>query len=450
MARTRSGARGGALRREIPYFAALHPVLSRHVRCMCKYDMRTLSVSLLLALAAMLPVGSARAFQQPTSIASNGSHSCVILTDSSVRCWGTNNFGQIGDGTIESRPTPVIVQDVNQVTTVTVGATHTCALLSTGRIKCWGNNGNGQLGDGTTDDSLSAVDVDGITNAIDVAAGDSHTCAVIAGGGVRCWGMNDDGQLGDGTNSERHSPTPVSGISNATQIAVGQAHSCAILSSGLVNCWGANDSGQLGDSTTNPRNVPAGVSSLSGVGAVTSGRNHVCAVLNGSNLVRCWGYNVLGAVGDNSQINRLVPTAPSGLSQVQSIVAGGDHTCAIANDGTGRCWGSNQFGELGNGTIGGKSLVPVTVSLLSGAPQLAVGFTHSCALFSDYSAKCWGNNNEGALGTGGTASSTVPVSVFGMPPKPVPATNFAWTILGLISVFVLGSRKTARRFRASV
>lgn len=411
---------------------------------MCKCDMRTL-LPALFALAVMFPIGSARAFQQPTSIASNGSHSCVILNDSSVRCWGNNQFGQIGDGTIESRPTPVIVQNVNQVTSVSVGATHTCALLSTGRIKCWGNNSAGQLGDGTTDTSFSAVEVAGITNAIDVAAGTLHTCAVIAGGGVRCWGANDAGQLGDGSNDDSATPSQVANISNATQVAAGEAHSCAVLSTGLVNCWGANESGQLGDSTTNTRNTPAGVSSISGVGAITSGRNHVCAITNGSNLARCWGYNVLGAVGDNTQTNRLVPTAPSGLTQVQSIVAGGDHTCATVNDGTARCWGSNQFGELGNGSVGGKSLVPVNVSSISGGPQLAVGFTHSCALFSDFSAKCWGNNDEGALGTGGIVSAPFPLSVFGMPPKPVPASNIAWSILGLASVFVLGSWKSARR-----
>ena len=138
------------------------------------------------------------------------------------------------------------------VVATAAGVLHTCALLSNGTVQCWGSNGRGQLGDGTTTQSTTPVTVSGITNATAIAAGAGHSCAVLATGTVQCWGWNSYGQLGNGTTTDSPTPTPVtvSGITNATAISAGGIYTCAMLASGTVQCWGFKGSGQLGDGST--------------------------------------------------------------------------------------------------------------------------------------------------------------------------------------------------------
>ena len=150
-----------------------------------------------------------------------------------------------------------------QVTEVDAGQWHTCALLTGGAVKCWGDNDYGQLGDGTTTNRASPVEVSGITTATSIALGPVHSCAVLTDGKVKCWGWNAYGQLGDGTTTHRaNPPVEVSGITNATSIALGPEHSCALLTDGTMKCWGRNYYGALGDGTTTQRTTPVEVSGL--------------------------------------------------------------------------------------------------------------------------------------------------------------------------------------------
>jgi alpha-tubulin suppressor-like RCC1 family protein len=194
-----------------------------------------------------------------------------------------------------------------------------------------------------------------------IAAGEGHVCAVV-NGGVRCWGANLFGQLGDGTITDRPAPVAVAGLSDVVAVATGAKHSCALTKSGRVMCWGKNDTGQLGDGTTAMSRIPVQVSGLtSRVTAIAAGYEHTCALE--ADGVHCWGQNVFGQLGDNSFDQKHAPFAvPVGLitSEVVALAAGGDHTCVMTIAGRVQCWGSNTYGELGNGT-NDKSNFPVQV-----------------------------------------------------------------------------------------
>ena len=197
-----------------------------------------------------------------------------------------------------------------------VGGSLSCALRAGGAVKCWGRNEYGQLGDGTTSEgSVVPVGVSGLGSGVQaVSSGYNHACALLAGGAIKCWGHNQQGQLGDGTTTSRSVPVGVSGLgSGVLTVSSGGHQSCALLAGGAVKCWGDNQYGQLGDGTTTSQSVPVGVSGLgSGVQAVSVGNNHSCALLAGG-AVKCWGYNQYGELGDGTTVSRAVPVGVSGI-----------------------------------------------------------------------------------------------------------------------------------------
>lgn len=260
---------------------------------------------------------------------------------------------------------------------------------------------------GCGDISLNGTSTD-FLQASSVSSGDFHNCAVSEGD-VKCWGRGSSGQLGNDLTDDAFTPVLVLNLTGtALQAAAGAKHSCARLDNGEVWCWGDNSDGQLGNSTFKGSRVPVRVTGISTAAAITSGGNHSCALLN-DGTVWCWGNNVHGQLGNNSTNDSSAPVQVTGLSlAVSAVSAGGTHTCAILSDGTVRCWGSNALEQLGNSSLflGSNSRVPVEVTGLTGAQTIVSGANHSCAKVTTTSdtVRCWGNNASGQLGSAWTLS----------------------------------------------
>lgn len=351
------------------------------------------------------------------------------------------------------------------VAILAAGDVHTCAALSDGSMKCWGWNGGGALGNGTNVNSNVPVEVSGFAAGpnnlplLSIAAGGGHTCAVGSAGKILCWGANDSGQLGNGTRTSFNVMQPVARIIAATAVTAGAKHTCA-LQGAAVGCWGANDGGQLGSSAGSPFRSPVPVvvqgvtASVVAAGgnqtcvfepasatrtanvrcwggfytsgsvpipatAIAVGRAHACAI-EPWGTVKCWGRNSYGQLGDGTRHDSSVPVEinrPGNIPAV-ALAAGRDHTCAVFQGGTVECWGSNGSGQTGDRATGSYTLRPVAVAGLSNATTVAAGAYHSCASFDDGGVRrvaCWGNNRYGQLGNGTNTNSLTPVRVSGLP-----------------------------------
>jgi len=283
-------------------------------------------------------------------VASGNAFTCYVLVDSSVKCFGANGSGQVGDGTTTTRATPVATSGLRGVRSIDAGDAFACALMIDGTVKCWGNNGSGQLGLGNTTSQSTPQTVPGLTNVISLDTGASHACAVISGGTVKCWGMGGSGQIGNGATTNQSAPTAVSAISTAVSVSAGGSHSCAVLTTGGVRCWGLNTSGQLGNASSISTNAPVGPLNLTtGASSVSAGSNHTCVTMS-DGTGKCWGLNTSGQLGTSNTTSASVPSTVAGLSGVSNISAGGSHTCVVRKSGSVSCWGLNTSGQIGDGT----------------------------------------------------------------------------------------------------
>jgi alpha-tubulin suppressor-like RCC1 family protein len=346
------------------------------------------------------------------SVISEGYNFSCALSDGTVQCWGSNWSGQLGDGTLVDRNTPVAVLGISGVTDLAAGGDHACALMADATVDCWGKNGSGQIGNATFVDSTTPLPVSFLTNVSAIASGYDHSCALINDGTVKCWGNNFSGQLGDGTNASSNVPVTVTGLTNVISLGARGNHTCALIGDQSVKCWGDNGSGELGDGAFSDSTAPVTVLSLTNATSIALGSLHSCALISGG-TVKCWGYNRNGQLGDGTNTTSSTAVSVLGLTDIKMIAARGEHSCAIHLSGTVSCWGKNGNGELGDGTTSNRS-TPVAVSGLTNATSIAAGYFHSCALLTTGSVNCWGSNIFGQLGNGSTGGSIpTPVSVLG-------------------------------------
>jgi alpha-tubulin suppressor-like RCC1 family protein len=360
-----------------------------------------------------------------TQLAAGSEHSCARFSNGEVRCWGRDREGQVGNGggpiPAIDPVAPVVVID-RDVVAVTAGDEHTCVVLADGGVRCWGEDSFGQLGNGPgPNDAQSPASVPGVTGASAIAAGAEHTCAVLASGGVKCWGRNNSGQLGnDDPNSSEYEPVDVVGLTGAVAVAAGAEHTCAIVQGGAMRCWGNNGYGQLGNDQVGggDQRVPVDVIGLGGAAvAVAAAGDHTCAVLD-SGALRCWGFDMNGQLGNaTAQPWETLPGDVVGIaSGASAVAAGAGTTCAIAAGGAVRCWGSDRFGQLGDGAPAINEPMPVNVAgLAGGAVAIAVGGEHACAALDTGEVRCWGSNAMGQIARPWVlASELVPVAVAGL------------------------------------
>ena len=391
----------------------------------------------------------------PWRLSAGGDHACVVFTDGRLKCWGKNDAGQLGLEDTENRGDEmgemghtlpyVSLGKGAWAKDVSVGGGHTCALFVDGQVKCWGQNNAGQLGlghfsskgvaKGEMGDSLPYVNLGIDNHAVAIRAGFEHTCALLANGTLQCWGRNSKGQLGVGDSNNRNVPTAVNVGEELTvkSVGLGGEHTCVLLSDDSMKCWGEGGSGQLlsGNSQdqNSPPDDPLNLDDNLLAKNVSVGTNHACALLN-HGLVKCWGKNDVGQLGQedtdsvgktssdpDDELDEIAPIDLGTNLTARSVAVGEKHSCAILNNGSVKCWGANERGQLGLGTstgnvdphvgddvgemgdvlnavtFGGQNLVAI---------QMGAGDDFTCVLVSDESVRCWGKNDVGQLGRGDT------------------------------------------------
>lgn len=340
-------------------------------------------------------------------------HSCAGLRDGTLRCWGSQQSGALGDGITSggSQLKPIVVSRDRYVQ-IASHFTFNCGVLRDGTMRCWGSNSHGNIGDGSSTDRPFPTPVSGLTDVVQAAVGVSHACGLHRDGTVSCWGRNSDGQLGLGfTGGIELAPVPVLDVSRVIQIEAANNATYALTADGLVYSWGHNANGQLGDGSMDMfRATPARIPGLTNVAQVAGGGDHACARL-GDGSVKCWGENEHGQLGDGTTMDRRSPVLVNGLTNVTGIAGLTDSTVAARADGSARSWGDNAFGQLGDGTTTDR-LTPVAVVGLTGTgvDQIVGGVRHACVIVVDGNLRCWGLNDRGQLGDNTTTNRSTPVA----------------------------------------
>ena len=414
-----------------------------------------MAVCCLLGVAVLaFPAHAERAGSEIRSVQhgfldAGGSHSCAVLDNGAVRCWGFGNEGRLGYGNFftigddESPATagPVSLGPGRAGRAVAAGTAHSCAVLDDGSVRCWGEGDNGRLGYGNTDDigdneapsSGGPVDLGGGRTARAITAGHEHTCALLDDATVRCWGRGAQGRLGYGLAETigddeapgSRGPVDLGAGRTARAVAAGFSHTCAVLDDGSVRCWGNGFWGQLGygnrenvgDSEAPGSVAPVDLGPGRTARAITAGGDHTCALLdNGS--VRCWGradngklgYGDSEFIGDDEKPSARGPVNLGVGRTAIGLGAGDNHNCAVLDDGSVRCWGDGNAGKLGYGNTDhiGDNELPGSVGPvdLGGrtARAITAGSQHTCALLDTGSVLCWGFGDFGQLGYGNRAS----------------------------------------------
>ncbi|MEU7017876.1 sialidase [Streptomyces sp. NPDC046385] len=344
----------------------------------------------------------------PTATANEG--------NPTVLSWGAGRTGQLGNGTLSDSLSPTSVTslfrgDVDQMSAGGTSSADSFALARTDKtVKSWGHNSSGQLGNGGNDNQTVPATVPRLTNIKDIAAGGKHALALDTSGQVYSWGDNSYGQLGNNrTGDSRTVPDRVQGMPKVKQISAGCDFSLALLENGKVYAWGRGIHGQLGNGSRATSSVPRQVTGLENIVSIDAGCYHALA-LTADDTVKSWGYNLYGQLGNSSTKSSTVPVDVDWLEGVSEIEAGAHHNYVKTSDSHVYGWGNNQYGQLlegdesfGDNVSRTNRTAPVEIPRLEGVQHLAAGLRHGVAVTAD-DVFTWGNNSEGQLGNGTTVS----------------------------------------------
>ena len=412
-------------------------------------------------------------------------HTCITLTDRGMRCWGAGEDGRLGTANVNDvgdNEAPAIAGSVfldfsPTVRAFSAGVRHNCVIINAGNVRCWGGAAEGRLGYGNTNPigdneppaDVGFVDFGGGRTARAISAGGSHSCAILDDNSARCWGASIRhgypglGNIGDNETPAAVGPVDLGAGRTPRAISAGGAQSCALLDDGTVRCWGGAGDGQLGygnTQTIGDNETPGSVGPVNLGGrtarAIAAGDLHTCAILDDGG-VRCWGFNANGQLGQNTTTPRIGDDEPPPSGNVslgagrtaRAIAVGGNHTCAILDNGSVRCWGRGFEGQLGYGNTNdiGDNETPASagsVDLGTGhtARAITAGFAYTCVVLDDGGVKCWGRSNEGQLGYGflGTVGDNESPGGFG----PVDLGGLAFSSVADLSLSMSADRSSAQ------
>ena len=337
------------------------------------------------------------------------SHACAVDEDGRVYCWGNNASGELGDGSVIEAVEPRLVPDVEGAVSLESGSDHTCAVLASGRLVCWGSNTEGQLGTGTSKTMDTPKELTAITEVQSFSAYGAQSLALKKDGTVRAWG--------GGLGGDRDEPGLFSALSEIRDVSVGGEHACAVDDVGRIYCWGENTYGQTGiDNGGEKITTPTVVGGYTEMRRIAAGDGHSCSIINGS--VYCWGFNYYQQLGSKVGTSTPTLTRVSDLVQITALSLGFGYSLGLSTHGEVYSWGLNQLGQLGDGdppmpeAVGSRVEAEFVVGV-ENATAITAGEAHACAVLEDGSAMCWGSNDRGQLGVGdagepvGQASSVV-------------------------------------------
>ncbi len=364
-------------------------------------------------------------------------HSCALLPDNTVKCWGANQLAQLGQGNVndQSQSTPLAVAfevagstGVGKLSGIYARVHQTCVTTesATGdKVWCWGKHHAVPTGTSGIVTSPGLIAGASLANSQirQLALGDSHSCSLYSDGDVRCWGAKNYGQLGSGApqNNNPLTPVKIASLLPAAQITAGSDFTCALTGKEPRNdvyCWGRNDTAQLAQTNDPTTDSPTPLKILGlehGVISVQAGAQHACAILSdGKKSIECWGLNTDGQLGTENFFPVPIPQAPSnGLSGVQQLALGTSFTCALLDSGQVTCTGSNFSGQLGrpNADDPKKHSTFEVIKNLNNVHRIFAGATHMCAVHGNNEVSCWGNNEKGQIGPGTSAAIYAPAKV---------------------------------------
>ena len=358
-------------------------------------------------------------------VAAGYAYSCALRASGQVLCWGANDSGVLGDGSFESHDTPMQVIGLHdaveiEANTAALDNAAMCARRATGALVCWGAGDGGMLGNGSDDDQPLPVAVAGVAQAASVKAAKEAACSLLRDGAVWCWGINSSGQSGDGTSGP-WMPEPVVNLDHAVQLDIAMLN-CVTLPTGEVACWGQDQFGWAGQGETllQTPTIMKNVTDADSVHLPGPGSNQQpgaqCVIFAGGR-VSCTGANEFGNI-DIDIADDLVDgemKTIDGITDAVQVVGTLGTTCALRANGEVLCWGTNGNGEMGTGSFEQPVQKVVTVSGLEGVVHLAGGRWHMCAALGSGGVACWGGNQAGQLGDGTLENRAAPVHVLDLP-----------------------------------